>query len=153
MKKLTTGTFLLKDNKILFLVRKKKNDLIHKQGMYLPIGGHVELGESVEDCAKREVKEESGITVNSVQLAGINYFRGQKEDSDGIQYVFVSSDFEGEAVEGNEGSFEWIDMYKLDEINLYDGDRVYLKYLLEKKFFVIDFLYNGYQLVSHKLLH
>src|SRR5205823_301452 len=71
VKKQTVGVYLIKNNKILFLIRKKENDGIHKQGMYLPIGGHVELGEGVEEAAIREVKEEAGISVHSVNLAGI----------------------------------------------------------------------------------
>ncbi len=56
MKQVATSVYLLKDNKILFLVRNKKNDKVHQAGRYLPIGGKIEPGESIEDCAKREVK-------------------------------------------------------------------------------------------------
>ena len=60
MKKQTTGVYLIKDNKILFLIRNKKNDTMHRSGIYLSIGGHVEVGEGIEEAAIREVKEESG---------------------------------------------------------------------------------------------
>ena len=103
MKKQTTGVYLLKDDKILFLIRKKKNDAIHKQGMYLPIGGHVELGEGLEAAAIREVQEESGITVHSVQMKGILYIRSQNTgDYEIIMSIFTSSDFTGEPVAGRE---------------------------------------------------
>ena len=77
MKKQTTGVYLLKENKMLFLIRNKKNDKMHKSGVYLPIGGHVELSEAIEEAAIREVKEESGIMVHSVDLKGIIYIRNQ----------------------------------------------------------------------------
>lgn len=153
MKKQTTGVYLLKDDKILFLVRQKKRDTRHVQGIYLPIGGHVELGEDVEDCAKREVEEESGIKINSLDLAGIVYIRGQATgETDTIMYLFTSSDFEGEAISGNEGSFEWVDRTKVDQVNLYAGDKVYLKYLLAGKFFVLDYNYKGFELIGYKVL-
>src|SRR5260370_40159696 len=107
MKKQTAGVYLIKDNKMLFLVRKKKNDAIHKQGMYLPIGGHVELGEGVEEAAIREVKEEAGMSVNSVDLKGIIYIRSQNTgEYDMIIFTFTSSDYTGEPTAGREGYFE-----------------------------------------------
>ena len=45
MKKVATSVYLLKNKKILFLVRNKKNDKVHKQEVYLPIGGKVEPAE------------------------------------------------------------------------------------------------------------
>ncbi len=153
MKKQTTGVYLIRNNKILFLVREKKQDTRHIQGMYLPIGGHVELGEEVEECAKREVLEESGIKVNSVELKGILFIRGQASgETDIIVSIFTSTDFEGEAVAGNEGHFEWVDQDKLSEINLYEGDKVFLKYLLESQFFVLDLQYKGFEFINYKLL-
>lgn len=153
MKKQTTGVYLLKDDQILFLVRQKKDDSRHVQGIYLPIGGHVELGEGVEDCAKREVEEESGIKINSLDLAGIVYIRGQATgETDTIMYLFTSSDFEGEAITGNEGSFEWVDRTEVDQVNLYAGDKIYLKYLLAGQFFVLDYNYKGFEFIDYKVL-
>ena len=103
MKKQTTGVYLLKDNNILFLVRDKKNDKMHQKGVYLPIGGHVELSEEVEEAAIREVKEESSIIVHSVDLKGILYFRAQNTGNyDNSMFLFTSSDFTGEPVDGRE---------------------------------------------------
>src|SRR5437773_11749786 len=114
MKNQTTGVYLLKKDKILFLVRNKKNDTRHIQGKYLPIGGQVELGESIEKSAIREVKEESGITVNTLDLKGIIYIRGQaSQNADIIMFLFTSSDFEGPPVAGNEGHFEWVEKSNL----------------------------------------
>ncbi|MEK7571191.1 MAG: NUDIX domain-containing protein [Patescibacteria group bacterium] len=153
MKKQTTGVYLIKDNKMLFLVRKKKNDRMHRQGVYLPIGGHVELGEGIEEAAIREVQEEAGVTIHSVTLRGIVYIRSQNTgDYDNIIFLFTSSDFTGEPVAGREGSFEWVDMEKLNEANLYEGDQMYLPLLQKHDFFVVEFLYKGFELVEHKIL-
>ena len=153
MKTQTTGVYLIKDNKVLFLVRNKKNDIRHKQGIYLPIGGHVELGESIEECAVREVREESGITVRSVDLKGIVNARGHGiGKSDNIMFLFTSKNFAGEAVSGNEGGFIWVPIEDIKNANLYEGDRIYFDYLFKYKFFVVDFLYKRFELLSHKLL-
>jgi 8-oxo-dGTP diphosphatase len=153
MKKQTTGVYLLKDNKMLFLVRNKKNDKMHQQGMYLPIGGHVELGEGVEEAAIREVKEESGIKIQTVDLRGIIYLRSQNtEEYDNIIFLFTSKDFSGEPKPGREGKFEWVSIDEFKKINLYEGDKIFLKLLMKHDFFVIDFLYKGFNLVSHNVL-
>ena len=153
MKKQAVGVYLIKDNKMLFLVRKKENDTFHKQGMYLPMGGKVELGEGIEEAAIREVKEESGITVHSVTLNGILYIRSQNTgEYDLIIFNFVSSDFTGEPVTGNEGSFAWIEKDNLDEARLYEGDKIYLELMKKHNFFVMELLYKGFDLVDHKIL-
>lgn len=153
MKKVTTAVYLIRDNKILFLVRNKAGDTDHKQGMYLPIGGKVELGESLETCAIREVEEESGIKINSLELKGVVYITGQgKAEFDWVNFLYTSSDFNGEAVPGNEGHFEWVDLDKLENANLYPGDKIYLEYLRKYKFFVVEFVYKGYDLISHQLI-
>lgn len=150
MKKQTTGVYLIKDNKMLFLVRNKKNDKMHQQGIYLPIGGHVELGESLEEAAIREVKEESGITVHSVDLRGILYIRSQNTgEYDVIMSVFTSSDFSGKPTIGREGSFEWVDLDTIQTLKLYKGDKIFLDLLQKYDFFVVEFLYKGFDLVSH----
>ncbi len=134
-------------------MREKKNDARHIQGMYLPIGGHVELGERIDECAIREVQEESGIVVNTVELRGIVNVRGQATgESDVSIFIFTSSDFSGEAVAGDEGKFEWVEKEKLSEINLYEGDRIFLKYLYNSQFFVLDFLYKGFEFIEYKVL-
>lgn len=153
MKKQTTGVYLIKDTKMLFLVRNKKDDLMHESGVYLPMGGHVELGEGIEEAAIREVKEESGIVANSVDLRGILYIRGQNTGKyDVMMFIFTSTDFEGVPVTGREGTFEWIDMDEFEKINLYEGDRIFFDLMQRHTFFVVEFLYKGFELISHKIL-
>ena len=66
---LTTLCYLIKDNKYLMLCRTKKKQDINA-GKYIGVGGHIEEGESPVDCIKREVKEETGLTVNKVDSRG-----------------------------------------------------------------------------------
>ena len=41
-------------------------------------------------------------------------------------YVFTSNNFEGELIECNEGDLKWIDIEKLDELNQWEGDKIFL---------------------------
>ncbi len=153
-KRVTTGVYLIKDDKILFLVRNKKNDKIHSHspGVYLPIGGHIEFRESIEEAAKREVLEESGITVHKVDLAGIINVRGQQPEHDMIVYIFTSKDFTGDPVAGNEGDFVWVDKEKLADIPTYAGDKMFHQYMLKNKFFVLDLLFEGSKMLDYQVL-
>ena len=151
-KRVTTGVYLIKGDKILFLVRNKKNDTVHTKGVYLPIGGHVEYSEDIEEAAKREVLEESGIRVAKVTLAGIINVRGQQKEHDMLVYLFSSRKFTGKPVTGREGSFVWIDKKNIPDIPTYAGDQIFLKYLLADKFFVIDFLFAGNKMLDYKVL-
>ncbi|XP_076914936.1 nudix hydrolase 1-like [Bidens hawaiensis] len=58
------SVFILKDNKILF-GRRRSVDV--GADTYLLPGGHLELGESLEECAAREVKEETGLDIKNIE--------------------------------------------------------------------------------------
>ena len=49
----------------VFIVHRERVLLVHhrKLGRWLPVGGHIEIGENPEQAAKREAKEESGLEI------------------------------------------------------------------------------------------
>ena len=59
------GVLILRDGKIL-LGRRKGS---HGADSWAPPGGHLDFGESVEECARREVLEETGLTLGSIRRA------------------------------------------------------------------------------------
>ena len=63
---LTTICYIEKDGKTLMLYRNKKKNDVH-EGKYVGIGGKFEFGETPEECIIREIKEETGLTVNSLR--------------------------------------------------------------------------------------
>lgn len=58
------GCFVWRDNKFLMIKRLGA----HGAGTWSVPGGHLEFGESWEDCAAREVKEETGIEITNQRL-------------------------------------------------------------------------------------
>lgn len=62
--KVGVGVMIIKDGKVLLGKRKGS----HGQGEYAWPGGHLEYMESFEECAKREVKEETGMEIQNVRF-------------------------------------------------------------------------------------
>ena len=61
--KVGVGVFVKKGDDFLLGLRIGS----HGAGTWALPGGHIEFGESIEDCAIREVLEETGMTINNVQ--------------------------------------------------------------------------------------
>ena len=61
--------YLKKDDSYLLLFRnKKKNDI--NEGKWIGVGGRREPGETIDECAIRETKEETGLDVHSLSCCG-----------------------------------------------------------------------------------
>ena len=87
--KVGVSVIIKKDGK--FLIGKRKAS--HGTGTWAFPGGHLEYGESWEDCAKREVAEEVGIAIRNVQFAAVTNDIFQKEEKHYIT-IFVICDYE-----------------------------------------------------------
>ena len=61
--KIGVGVCIVKDGKVLF--GKRLNS--HGQGTWAFPGGHLEFGETIADCARREVAEETGMQITNIR--------------------------------------------------------------------------------------
>lgn len=108
---------LIEDNDKILLLNRKKDDW---KGYTLP-GGLVEKKESFVDAVKREIKEETGLSIMNPKLCGIKQF--PIENGRYIVLLFKAIEFEGELKPSNEGDVEWIeykDLKKLDTVKDFD---------------------------------
>jgi len=64
--KIIVGAIIYDDNNKIFLAKSYK----WKDKWVVP-GGHLEWGESLENCVKREIKEETNLDVSNIELVGI----------------------------------------------------------------------------------
>jgi 8-oxo-dGTP diphosphatase len=121
--------FLLRDGEVL-LIRKKKG---FGAGKINGVGGRVEPGERPEEAAVREVFEEVGVRVRSLEPAGTLEFYSADSEPDWLIHVFLSRDFEGEPRESEEASPRWYRLGELPLEEMWEDDRVWLRYALSGK--------------------
>jgi mutator protein MutT len=82
------GALIIHENKVL-LARRAKHPF--KREWSVP-GGAVEVGETVEEAVRREVREETGIEVEITAVAGI-YDRICRDADGQIEYHYVLIDY------------------------------------------------------------
>lgn len=142
--------YLEKDGKYLMLHRTKKQNDINKD-KWLGVGGKLEEKESPEDAIKREVKEETGLTLQSFTMRGIvTYLSNQWETE--YMFVFTSTDFTGDVIECNEGDLVWVEKEKVPDLPTWEGDKFILEYLDKKDvFFSMKFIYEDEKLVEYEI--
>ena len=126
---------------------KKENDYHH--GKWNGLGGKFEPGESPEECAIREVKEESGLNVKSIKMKGFVTFPLFDGIEDWYVLLFVIDDYDCRQIDSNEGNLKWIPNDKLTKINLWEGDKIFIPWLFGEKFFSAKFIYGDGKYISH----
>ena len=141
----TTLCYLEQDGRYLMLHRVKKEHDENKD-KWIGIGGKFEPGESPEDCALREVREETGLTLTDWDYRGIVTF---VSDEWGTEYMhlFWSDRFTGTIRDCDEGVLEWLDKKELLTKNIWEGDKIFLRLLDERvPFFSLKLVYAGDEL-------
>ena len=151
MLKLATLCYVRQAGKTLMVHRNKKANDMH-MGKWNGLGGKLEPGETPEECAIREIQEESGLLVENPVFKGLLTFPGFANEEDWYAFVFVASQFTGDLIDSPEGDLEWIDDAHLLELNLWDGDRIFLKWLDQPGFFSGKFIYKNGQYVDHEVV-
>ncbi|GBD89720.1 8-oxo-dGTP diphosphatase [bacterium BMS3Abin04] len=140
--KLATLCYIQKDGKTLMLYRNKKENDYH-EGKWNGLGGKFESGESPEECAIREIEEESGLKIKNIQMKGFITFPMFDGKEDWYVFVFVINKFEGRLIDSPEGQLEWIPNNKLKDLNLWDGDQIFIPWIFQNKFFSAKFNYKN----------
>jgi len=127
----------------------KKNDENHDK--WIGVGGHFENGESPEDCLLREVREETGFTLESFSFRGIVTFISDNNPAE-YMCLYTANQFCGTQILCDEGQLEWVKKRDIEKLNLWEGDKIFLKLLAEDApFFSLKLVYKNGILVTKTL--
>ncbi len=126
----STLCYIFKEDRVLLLYRnKKKND--PNGGKWIGVGGKVEAGETPDECVVREVYEETGLKLTSFKRRGVISFVSENWDDEEM-YLYSGDGFEGEMTSDcDEGDLRWTEVSKVMDLPMWEGDRYFLKPLLE----------------------
>lgn len=129
---------------------KKHNDASH--GKWIGVGGKCEADESPDECMLREVYEETGLSVSHWRYRGIVTFISDVWPCE-YMHLFTADQWSGSLIDCNEGVLHWVDVNTLFDLNLWQGDRIFLRLLLDthQPFFSLKLSYQGDDLVQAKL--
>ncbi len=146
----TTVCYLFDKGNCLLLHRIKKHQDVNK-GKWIGIGGHIEDGETPDACVLREYKEETGLTIGGVSRRGELTFIYNGTESEHI-YVYTASSFSGSLTDCDEGELKWIPTAEIMDLNLWEGDRLFLPLLFEENrpYFRFTLRYDGDTLTSYE---
>lgn len=119
---------------------KKKNDINHDK--WIGVGGGFEHGESPEECALRETREETGLTLTDCRFRGIVTFDCEGQETL-YMHLFTASGWTGELIDCDEGELEWVPKEKVYDLPIWEGDKIFFRLLeQERPFFSLKLSYD-----------
>lgn len=131
------GVMMIRDGKVLLGKRhedpEKADTEFHEEGTWTFPGGKLEYGESFEDGAKREVLEETGITLHDVKVIAVN--NDKNEHAHFVTIGLFSDNFSGDAqvLEPDEiTEWRWFDLHDLPNPLYFPSAKLIENYKQEK---------------------
>jgi len=137
-KKLLTLCLIHQAPKILLGMKKRG----FGAGRWNGFGGKLDPGETLEDAAKREFREEAGIGVKDLEKVGILEFEFQGNPEILEVHIFRVSGFSGEPTESEEMKPQWFHIDEIPFDKMWPDDKYWLPLFLEKKKFRGKFLFG-----------
>ena len=101
-------------NKLLLLERSNEP----MQGLWTGVGGKTHFSEGIYESCIREIYEETGLTVEKLQLRGVVKTILSGGDSSWILHIYVCREFSGSITPCSEGRLEWINIEEVYGLNL-----------------------------------
>lgn len=123
-------------------------------GKWNGFGGKVQGSETLEDAAKRELFEESGLEAHNLQKMGVLHFTWKGKEKDVLEVnVFLAIDFSGQPKETEEMKPEWFLIKDIPYEKMWADDKYWLPLLLEHKKFQGKFIFDQHNAILDYQLH
>ncbi len=147
--KILTLVIIHKGDKILLGLKKRGFGI----GKWNGFGGKVHEGEAIEEAAKRELFEESGLTTDSLKKLGVLDFSWKAKEGVLQVHIFKSNDVSGVLTESEEMKPQWFLIKDIPYGNMWSDDKYWLPLFLENKKFKGTFVFNENNHVAEYQLH
>ena len=133
--------YIESDEKYLMLHRVKKENDVNRD-KWIGVGGGFLEDESPEDCVRREALEETGLVLGKVKLCSVVTFVIEDGECEQM-FLFKCKDFSGSITDCDEGVLEWIPKKDLYSLDLWEGDKIFLKKIEDDcEFFTLKLVYD-----------
>ena len=137
-KKLLTLVIIKKGSQILLGMKKRG----FGRGRWNGFGGKVEGEEGLEEAARRETFEESGVEVAKIDERGVIEFEFKGKPEILEVHIFKAVDWQGEPKETEEMNPRWFDTTEIPYEEMWTDDKYWLPLFLEGKKFKGRFLFD-----------
>lgn len=123
---LATLCYAVRDDKVLLMYRAKQPNL----DLWVAPGGKLEFDESPEECALRELYEETGLVGRHPRFRGLITEVSPRKDYQWIIFIFVVDQFAGdaldcEAIDCREGRLAWIPVSEVAKLPIPPADAIF----------------------------
>ena len=124
----TLGYILSPDRKQVLMVHRNRREDDDHLGKYNGLGGKLLPDETIVEGIKREIKEEADLECEEVILCGTISWAGfGKQGEDWFGFIFRIESWSGTPLKENaEGTLHWVDVDKIHELPLWEGDKLFL---------------------------
>ena len=128
----TLGYVMSSDGQRVLLVHRNRRPGDAHFGKYNGLGGKLEPEEDIVSGFRREVREESGLECDALVLRGtINWPGFGKQGEDWFGFLFRVDRWSGTPLSENaEGTLEWIEVERVNQLPMWEGDRHFLPLVL-----------------------
>jgi 8-oxo-dGTP diphosphatase/2-hydroxy-dATP diphosphatase len=143
-KKVLTLAILHNTERILLGMKKRG----FGTGRWNGFGGKVQEGESIEEAALREIREEAGILLTSLNPRGKITFRFEG-NPEALEVHIFSALWHGGAIESEEMKPQWFALHEIPYENMWPDDKLWLPMLLAGKNVVGEVFFKNMNEILH----
>ena len=141
---LATLCYAIRDDHVLLMHRSKEPNL----GLWVAPGGKLELDESPQECALRELAEETGLVGRHPRLRGLITEVSPRQDYQWLIFIFVVHEVAGdtldcESIDCAEGKLAWVPIDGVTSLPIPPADAIFFSRVISPgPLFQAKFVYD-----------
>jgi ADP-ribose pyrophosphatase YjhB (NUDIX family) len=139
--RLGTLTYVVSGDRVLLIHRAREPH----RGLWVAPGGKLEPGESPHEGAAREIREETGLLIESPQLRGVVTEVSARLDYQWLLFLFRADRFTGDLCASGEGELAWRSFDQMPGLPMPESDAAWWPHIVSPGggLFVAKFNYDA----------